>query len=141
MTTRYRHTLVFTSTLNDQLDTVTGWLARGEVCGGSPGIASTVLNGVGKGAGNDTVGGGTLAEEERDAAVGSGLPCDSKGLSGSDDRVKTGLVDGVAGGRVAHWGSVCGGKRSKGGKAGGEEGESRHFDIYYLSFDWICVFW
>lgn len=89
------HTLVLSSAVNDQLDAVV-CLVGCEVSVGSPVIAASVVDALGDGCNRHDIGGRAVKKDERDLALGVGLPGDCERLADGDDAVKTRLVDGIA---------------------------------------------
>lgn len=121
-------TLVLASALDDQFNAVVG-LVGSKTSVGSPVVAASVVDALDNGCDGLDIGRGTVEKDERDLALGVGLPCNCERLADGDDAVKTGLVDGVAS-RVTLGGSVGRDKRSKGSEAGGEESAERHYRIF-----------
>jgi hypothetical protein len=121
----FLHTLVLSSAIDNQLNAVVS-LVGCEVSVRSPVVAASVVDALGDGLNRHDIGGRTVKKDERDLALGVGLPGDCERLADGDDAVKTGLVDGVAS-RVTLGSGVGRGQRSKGSKAGGEEGAERHY--------------
>lgn len=91
-------TLVFTSLLNNQLDTVAvaGSVWR-ELRRRSPEVAARVVDAISDGAVDDCVVGGTLQEDKSYVSLGRRVPGDVKSLADRDDLVKARSVDGIAG--------------------------------------------
>lgn len=128
------------SAINNQFNSVVS-LVGCETGVGSPVVATSVVDAFDNGLDRLHIGGGTVKKDERDLALGIGLPGDCERLADGDDAVKTGLVDGVAS-RVTLGSGVGGSQRSKGSKAGGEKGTERHYRrrefLLFLSFEYVA---
>ena len=99
------HTLVLSSAIDNQLNAVV-CLVGCEVSVRSPVVAASVVDAFGDGCNRHDIGGRAVKKDERDLALGVGLPGDCERLADGDDAVETGLVDGVTS-RIALRGSVC----------------------------------